>query len=212
MLLSYFYFILLIRHEKSVRFRTQARTSGHVLPSVRVACVARPILVDVSNARTYTRPHESRLTPLATALVADGHVSALRACACRWGGGILFAHEPHRASWCYVGWVETVTAPSACGHRSRVAPRHIWKGHMTGSGASGRRTGWLIPRECARMNACGGRRGTITRPSRDPTVPMGHISNRCTAARVRKAPDPPSSERTGTLFLHATQIRAVCTG
>ena len=146
--------------------------SVHALPTARVACVARPILVGVSNARAH-QPVRISFGASCDRARRPWHVSALRARACRWGGGILFAHKPHRASWCYVGWVGMVTAPSACGHRSRVAPRHIWKGNMTGRVRLGRdteNTGWLIPRERAR-NACGGRPGTITRLPGLPQYP-----------------------------------------
>ena len=134
--------------------------------------------------------------------------------ACRWGGGILFAHEPHRAPGCYVAWVGMVTAPLVCGHRSRVASRHItthMEGAHDGSGATrtghGERGGSFLG---SARGMPAGASGNHHMTAWDPTAPLGPISNRCTAARVPKAPDPPSSERTGTLFAHAQPRCGLC--
>ena len=152
-------------------FGHNARTSVHALPTVCVACVARPILVGVSN----TRAHQSvRISFGASCDRArrPWHVSALRARTPLVGmGGFSLHTKPHHTSWCYVGWDNNgpigVWTPFA-----RRTTTHM-EGEHDGSGASGtghgERGGSFLG--SARGMPVGGRPGTITRLPGLPQYP-----------------------------------------
>ena len=99
-------------------------------------------------------------------------------------------------------WDGITTVPSACGHRSRVAPRHIWKGNMTGrvrlSGTGHGERGGSFLGSARGMPA--GASGNHHTTAWDPTAPLDPSRTDSARREFPQGTRPPSSERTGTLF------------
>ena len=155
----------------------------------------------------HTSPYASHLAPLATALVALG-MSRRYARAHRWlGWGDSLCTRNHTT---HLGamWDGITTVPSACGHRSRVAPRHIWKGNMTGrvrlSGTGHGERGGSFLGSARGMPA--GASGNHHTTAWDPTAPLDPSRTNSARREFPQGTRPPSSERTGTLLEHTEQL------
>ena len=171
----------MVRHEKSVRFRTQRTNLGtRIAHGACSVCSTSHSRGRIEHARTPVSTHliwrllRPRSSPLACLGATRARVSL------GWGDSLCTQTTP-----CILVLCGTVTAPSACGHRSRVASRHMWGTH-DGSGATrmGHGERGVAHSSGARAECLQG----VGEPAHDcpgpHNAPWGRISNRLTAARL----------------------------